>query len=233
MEGTWIVRDPDALPPLQYRLINYGEKFPTPTDDRGVVDIPKTIKLVKSTVDPSYRWHGEPSVHHFLHPESSYPYIDEPDQANPAHYRNLPIFKGLVPRDFENWLHRITLPPPLPEEEVMIYMTEAWDVARDLFKMARKTVQWERHARGRRANVIAKPQILKEKFDGIDVIGEEIIKEVFLKNFRGLEYQFRRLETIPPEFRLVEKEESPKRLATSLGRFAIHGSYNLVNAVVA
>jgi hypothetical protein len=179
-------------------------------------------------------WPNDLSVHHFYWPAAWYPYDRAMVSAeNPALFRNLPIHKGLVLRTFENWLHKITLPPEMPEKEVMVYRVDAWLVARDLFKMARTTVQWEKRARRRRELIIENPAIIKEGFNGIDVIGEEVMHEVLEKHFRGFEHQLQKQEKIPEEFRLLDITGTPRQVATDLGKIMTRSSLRLVQSIAA
>lgn len=238
ISGAAIIPDQESLPPPDARLINPDRfpdrRIPTPTDERGLVDIPQLITDVKETVDPNYVWPNGLSVHHFYWPAAWYPYDRViTSTENPALFRNLPIHKGLVLRTFENWLHKITLPPEMPEKEIMVYRVDAWLVARDLFRMARTTVQWEKRARRRRELIIANPAIIKEGFNGIDVIGEEIMHEVLEKNFRGFEHQLQKQEKIPEEFRLLDITGTPRQVATDLGKIMTRSSLQLVQSIAA
>lgn len=230
-----------GLPPRRFlvdidtsRPKDFYHSIETPTDERGLVDIPELIKIVKGCVVSNYVWPEEPSVHHFYHPASNYPHVpDVGERNNPSVFRNLPIHKGLVPRQFENILHWVVKEPSIPSAEVRQYRVDAWSVAKDLFKMARDTVQWEKKAERRRKLVASNPEILKEEFSGEDIIGEEIMEEVFARNFRGLEYQLQRHEQIPREFHLVDLGASPQELAKGLGKLVVPGAMKLVNAVAA
>lgn len=224
-----------TLPPPEVRLIDPSNdqslRIVTPLDSRDLIDISQLITDVKATIDPDYQWPSEASVHHFYWPDSLYP--SKPGRAgnNPALFKNLPIHKGLVPRVFENWLHKVTLPPPIPEPEVRQYRVEAWTVAKDLFKMARKTVQWEKMARRRRELIARNPHIIKDGFDGSDLIGEEVMHEIMERNFRGFERQLNRQDRIPVEHRLIELGNTPARVATDLGKLVNRSSLRLVHEI--
>jgi hypothetical protein len=236
-EGLAIVLEYESLPPPDARLLDpyrSGEDLlPTPTDERGLVNIPQLIADVKSTVDPSYEWAGGLDVHHFYWYASLYPYTKGDSNQNPAFFRNIPVHKGLVPRSFHEWLHVVTEPPPVPKPEVMQYRIEAWMVARDLFKMARQTVQWEKKQRRRRERVANNPEILREEFNGEDQIGEEVMHEVLEKNFRGFERQLERQGRIPEEFRILDISGTPKKVATNLGKLVARPSLYLADVIAA
>lgn len=226
-----------TLPPPDARLIDpHAPDFlplTTPVDERGIINIDSLIDQVKATVDPCYTWPKHASVHHFYWPESWYkiPYTEP--RENPTVFRNLPINKGLVPRVFENWLHQITIPPVLPEREVRACTVEAWLVARDLFLMARKTVQWQRIAERRRQLISENPTMINEGFNGSDVIGEEIMHEIFEKNFRGVTRHLERNAQLPEAFRLLPTSNEPATIAQALGKIIVPRSLKLVNRVAA
>ncbi len=224
-----------TLPPPDARLINpYSSNFEpikTPVDDRGIIDIDRLIDDVKATVDPSYDWPLEANVHHFYWPEANY--IDTIRPKDPLDslrvFRELSIHRGYVPRVFENWLHLVTAPPEIPDREVRHYRVEAWLVARDLFRMARKTIACEKNIDKRYRQIKRNPHILKPEFGGVDVIGEEILLEAWDKNFRGYEQQRARHNHIPPEFHLIDLDSSPAEVAKELGRMVVPRSLRLVN----
>jgi hypothetical protein len=213
----------ETLPPFDARLIDPSkERIDTPVDDRGLIDVDQLIQAVQETVDPEYLWPHSLSIHHFYWPEASYPYDKSVDAvSNPAIFRDLPRNKGLVPRVFENWLHQVTLPPPTPNPEVMSYRVEAWRVAKSLYLNARDTVRWEKRARRRAEYVQQNPGVLKEEFDGEDIIGEEAIQDILDHYFRGAEHNVARLERIPPEFRLFDPSKPIQALATELGQLVV------------
>ncbi len=227
----------ETLPPPDARLVNPNaadfEPIPTPVDERGIIKINTLVDQVKATVDPNYAWPKHTSVHHFYWPEAWYKMPYDAPTDNPVVFRNLPINKGLVPRVFENWLHQVTAPPVLPEREVRVYTVEAWLVARDLFRMARKTVQWQRLAERRRQLIAQNPDIVMHGFNGSDEIGEEIMHEIFDKNFRGVSWHLERNAQLPEAFRLLPSSEEPATIAQALGKIVVPRSLKLINRVAA
>jgi hypothetical protein len=206
-----------GLPPEKYWLVDPAEKqIPTPVDARGLILVPELIQTVKNTVDPEYKWPPHLSVHHLYWEGWWYESAFAGDSARK--FRELPIHKALVPRMFENWLHCITEPPDVPDPEVMEYRVEAWSVAESLFRSVRQAVNWERKARRRAALLERKPETLPEEFNGEDIIGREVIGASLQQHFAGMDRELARLERIPPEFRLVEPDESHITLAAQLGK---------------
>lgn len=224
MNGGEVLHEPVSLPPPDARLFfpkTYDDRYPTPLDHHGFVDIDKTIELVNSTVDSNFEWPSEVSVHHFQWPESQYPNIpDAPRFHNPYLFRNLPIQKGLLLRCFENVLHEVTQMLPVPDRGEMAQRVEAWSVIRDLFYTARKTVVWQKRQRRRRELIIANPNIVRDGFDGEDIIGEEIMHEILEKHTRGFEKILQRQERIPEKHRIITVEASPEKTAKNLGKLA-------------
>lgn len=222
----------ETLPPPDARLHDPRRDgyIPTPVNDLGLVDIPRLINTVKETVDPGYEWPTGLSVHHFYWPMHLYPHTTGDDHCSPATFRQIPVHKGLVLRTFENWLHAITEPPAMPDQEVMDYRVEAWLVARDLFRTARTTIQWERRAKRRRELIATNPDIIPAGFNGADIIGEEIMHEVLEKHFRAFEKHLDRQNRIPEELRIVDISGSPDEIARSLGKVVAKPSLRLVRS---
>ena len=135
------------LPPQDVWVIKSNERIDTPTDEFGIVNVPKLVAVVLGMVDPSHKWSPELDIHHFEWEASLYPHQPELGVGNPAHFRNIGVLKALVPKDFHALIHRFTIRPGVPDEEVMRHKAEAWDVAKDLFESMREAIQLERKAR--------------------------------------------------------------------------------------
>lgn len=226
--GFFMEDDSLWLPPQEYRK-PLTEKIPTPTDDRGLIDISELIRVVKATIEPEYEWPSYASNHHFYWPGNAYPH-DFTGLVNPAYFRNLSIHKGNIPRVFENWLHEITIPPAVPSEEVMHYRVQAWDVALNLFKSARQVVRWERLIRQREEYVLDNPTIITRTEQGED-IGAEINAKIIARHFKGLDMHLARLERVPSEFRLCDANITPQQLATRLGEIVVPRAMPLTGVV--
>ncbi len=171
------------LPPPDLWLYNpYAEgRIPTPVDDRGLVDMTELIKQTKKTVDPSYSWEsGYTDIHHLQWPNAEYAY--EPySPANPHTFRNLAISKLRTPRIFHNWIHTITLPPPMPTAEVMRYRIEAQRVVLAL------------------ARVVNFCETLSLK----DEISEAKLKGRLIENFDEFNEVLEDARSVPREFQLI------------------------------
>lgn len=230
LEGDVVGRS--GLPPQEVWLINpKRDKFETPVDDRGFVDVPVLIQAVKDSIDPEYEWPTNLSVHHLYWKEEWYSssFIG----MNAQKFRELSIHKALLPRVFENWLHATTIPPDVPHPELMQARIKSWAVASDLFHSVRNAVQWERLARRRAMFVSANPEVLPKDFNGEDIIGKEVLAEIMAKNFGGIEIHLERLQAIPEEDRLIDPELGHEQLAIRLGKIIVPGYQKLTSAVAA
>jgi hypothetical protein len=206
-----------------------GERLVTPTDGRGLVDIPATINLVKRVAPRNYAWAPNLSVHHFYWPGADYEEMGETARA----FRELPIHKGLVLREWENLLHTITAPSPMPDEDVMAYRVEAWRVAHDLFESVSQAVAWEKRTRRRDALIRRHPEILPPEFNGEDKIGREVLGDILDKHFQGVDQHLERAAQIPPEHRLFDHEAGYEQLATQLGQLVVPSSVLLIRSIAA
>ncbi|HVV66730.1 MAG TPA: hypothetical protein VHB72_01510 [Candidatus Saccharimonadales bacterium] len=221
------------LPPRELWRASPNDPIETPVDDRGIVDVPKLIGLVKDSVEPEYVWQLPDNTHHFYWYAARYSYDDkwtsDKKHYSAGRFRDLSIHKAELPREFENWLHLITLPPPVPSREVMQYRIDSWRVAVNLFGSVRRVVMWEKRAQ-KRANYTARnPDVVS--YDEGDIFGEEYMETILDRQFRGVERHMSELEQVPPEFRLVQPANTPKELATQLGRIVGKRSLKLRQAV--
>lgn len=130
------------LPPEEYRLFNPAndELIETPLDYRGLVDLDELIRQVKFTVVPEYSWQSKMNDVHHLQWYAGL-YQNHQDHEIAVQFRGLANRMAYVPRVFHNWTHRITLPPPVPEVEVMRHSIEAQRVAISLFETASRALR--------------------------------------------------------------------------------------------
>ena len=209
-------------------------RIETPEDDRGVVLIDELIDRVKDSVKEPWDWRGNLDVHHFYWPKSIYPHNPFDKAANPSTFRNISIHKGLVPRPFHDYLHRVTVPPPQPSKEIMGYRIEAYNVVKNLFELTRNSVHRHR---------IQKPflyrhgdlELPKNNETYSEDIGEEIMKEILAHKFSDYETRLRQVQAIPDEFKLIdvnERDGSIQLIATRLGQLVGGKSLNLAPAIV-
>lgn len=196
------------LPPPELRLFNPKTDglLPTPLDGRGLVDPNELVRLVKSTVEPDYRWPSSYNdVHHLQWPNRRYEYSPGAD-INPQEFRNLSISKLYVPRVFHNWTHHITEPPPKPSDEVMYHLIEAQRVAMTLFRTVRAS---------------KKAMRLKH-------ISDDELESRLVNHFDTFNRTIEVARNVPPEFQVLDLShyradtyEDMFQLAPQLGRLAI------------
>lgn len=138
-----------ALPPTELRAQGFRNleeimqnRFPTPVDERGLVDVDLLIEMVKSTVHPNYRWPGYSDRHHTLWPAYRYGIVQTfVPELDAVAFRNLAINKIWVPRVFHNWTHIVTQEPEVPPEEIMQESIEEWAIVRDFFISVKETTK--------------------------------------------------------------------------------------------
>ncbi len=216
----------EHLPAFDARLINpRTDKFDTPIDDRGLVDVDRLIADVKATIDLNYEWPLGSNEHHFYWPKAFYPLGDPDNQSTLSTFRELPVSKGKMPQAFHNWLHKVTLPPEVPEIPVMERRIEAWQIASSLFQSltARRNMLSGRLTRRHKKS----SQELSD--DEVDrLIIEQIAEDQFPIWHRNIQL----LERLDPEFRLVEPTDGPKEVDRKIGGLVTHKNMFLVPAVV-
>lgn len=196
------------IPPEEVRLFRPSQDnlVETPLDHRGIVDLEELIKLVKSTVISDYNWPSSLNdVHHLQWHASLYSTHTHPVIA--SEFRNLVNRKAYVPRNFHNWIHRITVPPPLPSVEVMHHSIEAQRVALSLFETASRAQRLVRSKKMGEAALRIKLENAFEYYNG------------YLDNARE----------VPQEFSLIKVEDLEVEsigdmltASTTLGRMALN-----------
>lgn len=111
----------------------------TPTDQYGLVDLDKLVTLVKGTVSPQFSWESPfNDVHHLQWYGRNYPVTNGNDDiVNMHEFRELINRKAFISRVFHNRTHQVTLPPPIPSDEVMLHSINAERTALQLYRTAR------------------------------------------------------------------------------------------------
>lgn len=218
-----------GLPPQEYWLIDPArEKIETPVDDRGLIKVDELITCVKRTIDPDYIWPRHLSGHHIYWEKEWY------EGREARTFRELSVHKILVPRVFENWLHKATIAPRVPDEQTMRERVLAWTLARNLFEHARDVVVWERRGKRREELLMVKPWILPPAFRGEDKIGKEYIQQQTQRHFDGFLQGLEKYEQVPREVRLVEQpSQNPAEAARQLGVFTTKRALPMIGAVLA
>lgn len=202
----------ENLPPENMRLLRPNERIETILDNRGLVDLRATVEAVKATVRPEYNFvaaSGFPDDHHLQWPRKWYA-ADSSGGGVIAEFDDLAISKARLPRVFHNWLHHVTVPPPIPSLEVMQYRVEAQRVALSLLSTVRNS---KRRARAQKRQNMS----------------EVLINDNLIQFVEEFVYKVEQAAEIPPEFQLVPLEEFRAvetaddmfRAGNALGRFAV------------
>jgi len=217
-----------GLPPEDAWLIDPEEtRLATPVDNRGIVIPQELIETVQSTIAPDYVWPRHLSVHHLYYEGNLY-------KGSIQHsFRELPVNKALLPRVFENWLHKVMIRPQVPQEEVMLYRIESWYVAKNLFRSVQKMAAWERRARRRELLLSNYEGILPAAYNQEDVIGQEYFDDIIETHFRGIEQNLERLKLLPAEMRLIDPNASDDDLKKGLGKLVVPRALQLAELIVA
>lgn len=174
---------PPHLPPHDAWKVNPNtfKRFLAPTDDRGFVLPDATVEVVKNLFEDDYEWpidrrhqQAAPDIHHFhwiAHQYSPVAYSGR-STTIPNKFRELPTVKGLVPRQFHNVIHKVTLPPLQPRLGDMARHVEAYDIAKRLFTSAANTSTVQR-------------QITSRLVADVDEVANDILIDRLNRQFRG------------------------------------------------
>lgn len=135
------------LPPVEFQKHNIKTDglIETPLDERGLVDLDRLIDVVKLTVDSIYKWSSSRSDIHHLQWYSALYDNEENSTVDSKAFRDLMSRKTIIPRTFHNWLHYVTEPPPVPDQEVMQYSIDAERVAISLARTSMRAVRLSRN----------------------------------------------------------------------------------------
>lgn len=171
------------LPPLDAWRVDPQaiRKFYAPTDDRGFVLPDATIEVVQSLFEEDYEWpidprvpSARPDVHHFHWMGRQYDAANFQGRTIPQRFRELPSVKGILPRQFHNVIHHVTLPPAMPKYRAMAEYVAAYSLARWAFESATEAVKLQ-------SQFADSPLIQAEE----DVLANEILISAFDRKFRG------------------------------------------------
>lgn len=179
----------EGLPPEEFRLRSIDDKIPTPTDRWGVVNSDQLIRDVMQTIHPDYRWTGKSDIHHGQWCRADYHAMQAAlPQSRAVAFRELAPNKMQIPRVFHNWIHAITLPPPMPEPEVMRESVREWLILQDFFRSVQEAAQTER--------LFGRERVRR---GGFTEEQEEIIAEEQRRRMEGVYTHFSALQTVPIE----------------------------------
>jgi len=193
-----------GLPPPDARLWHKGrdEKIPTPLNTNGLADLDKLVIIGKEQAVKEYDWTSPfNDVHHLQWPGMCY------DSETEHIFRELVQRKTYIPRVFHNWLHHITLPPPLPSEEVMRHTIQAEQTARAIASTAQLAVRLTRMANIPEDKLLRR---LEQEFDNY---------MLYVENAREVPVEFRLLKLNEVEANSVDEMLTANR---RLGKLALN-----------
>jgi hypothetical protein len=192
----------------QSSLSHQRDTIETIQNDLQLVDIVATVRaLQKASVGKE--WVKPSDTHHIYWPERLYP-----KQTIYRAFRELPVHKVMLPRDFHDFLHRTSEPPNLPEEDIMQYHVTSHDSAKVMFESAQIIIQ-----RQREIDRLLGKKPGKEKLEG----GVRSRKYAISRNKMRFESAREIFSTIPCEARAVhvDVEANLRVVARQLGCFAL------------
>lgn len=141
---------PPHLPPRDAWKVNPEsvKKFYAPIDDRGFVLPDATVEVVRDLFEDEYEWpidfslqSTRPDIHHFHWYERLYSPKAFGGRKIPSRFRELASVKGVLPRQFHNVVHEVTLPPAMPRYRDMKRHVDAYESASYLLQSAERTVE--------------------------------------------------------------------------------------------
>lgn len=209
------------LPHPDYWLVDpEKEKMDTPLDDRGLVDPYLLVKNVLSTLSSDFNPKFLKDTHHLYWPKCFYPRGTVDRQ-----FREIAPHKVKVPQDLHGWIHRVTLPPKMPDTELVQHHVEFYDAARELFHAVRRIVQLQRE----KDRLLGKlpPQTItgtvKSRQKGIAT------------NKRNVERYMERLATVPTELMpvVIDVSDNPKRIAQKVAVIALKTPFDFDSELLA
>ncbi len=212
----------------ELRRVDDTHRLEAPIDDRGVVDIFKTVELALSLVDDDYIWprsEPEPDIHHFVWERDWYHPRHFNGSSVPRDYRDsISFHKGYLPRQLHDFLHAVIAPPPIPDFSIMEARVRDYEIASALFESARGAVT-ARKKPGKIAGVPVSPET------GRVLLDDEILQQIML-NFEGY-FENSKAEVVHGnefiDHDLVDR--SPEVVARHLGRIAGQKALNLMPLV--
>lgn len=213
------------LPPKEHWLIEPGRKIQTPQDGRGLVVVDELVEQVKACIANDYEWRFPPDVHHLYWPREEYESVEElTDGVYPARtFREVGANKILVPRDFHELIHAITVPPDMPAADVMRPYIAGWAAARKLFETVQGVTRSERQHRRR----LLRDDLTEEE----RLNGQMTMERKIARQSRGIEQHLGELVLVPEEFRPVDPTIPLQHAAGQIGEMVLRGWQRQTRAV--
>ena len=177
---------PSIAPPDEAFIKDPREKIETPLDSRGLVDFPSLIDGVRGYVEEDYHWRGQDNGHHLYWFDKLYtkPNLFNQDVTVSRLFRGLHLHIVELPRELHDFLHVVTLPVEVPDEEIMKYRIDSWNVAVSLFNHV--------------------DIIKKKKFLSNDEASQYVNRRILKLKFKSIEEDYDKIQKIPQEFRFFD-----------------------------
>ncbi len=91
----------------------------TPLDEYGIPRRVELMRMVLGTLSVHHIWAGEYDLHHAAWPGEQYRRIEDGNYGVGARYRGSGSLKVRLPRQLHNYVHKITIEPPMPPLDIM------------------------------------------------------------------------------------------------------------------
>jgi hypothetical protein len=183
------------------------ESMETTQDSLGLVDIRATVAALQK-VSSGREWKKWSDIHHIYWPERCYP-----KKTLYREFRELPINKVSLPRDFHDFLHVASAPPYIPDEDLMNYQVISHNSAKTMFESAQIIIR-----RQREIDRLLGKRPGKDSLKG----GVKSRKKAISISRREFDYARNIYSSVPVEARAVEINLNAGLggVARQLGRFA-------------
>lgn len=230
-ERTSRIDLPPHLPPRDAWKVDPDnlEKFFAPIDDRGFVLPDATVERVLALFYDDYDWpinHSiqqmRPDLHHFHWYGRLYGSRYYQGRTIPHSFRELATLKGIVPRQFHNVIHKVTIVPNVPRYRDMERYVMAYELARRLLTSATNTT---------RAQELVSNSLIVA--DSGDMVANELLIERFDRQFRGYKTNLERLIGVAglEQLRLDDEKFTKRRPQEIAKRLGVAASGNVINFV--
>lgn len=221
-----------GLPPQEFWVQDPLPVLETPVDQRGIVNADELILAVKGLIHEDYAWMPPTDVHHLYWTRATYyKYAREHPGIASDTFRELAPHKIRVPRLFHNLVHAATLPPPIPDSEIIDMRVRAWQIAEGLFRSIREVTHSERLYR-RRLGRMAHEASVVDDLAQLDPVGREIVNEMLLRHFRGVAQHLMALNDIPQEHWPFRPDVCAQVAAGDIGDMVLRGYMRRTKAVM-
>lgn len=180
----------DGLPAADFRLQDPRTyKIEPRLNAKGLIDDKMLIADVLETIHPDFTWLGKSDRHHLCWPRVDYVQAQQSSLIPAFNFREHGSNVIRVQRVFHNWIHAITLPPPMPDPEVMQYTLKAWEVVSDFFSAVRQTVNHQR--------LFSREELRR---GGYTDEQKDMIQEILLRELSGIVMHLDALQDIPEDY---------------------------------